>query len=126
MKRAQPIGQLDPFRPLSRELQDLVVKPKDGAAKGQGAASLSGKPQPLVTPPGWQLSGLIGGADRPEAVVTYLGASGTLRVGDVGSATGKGAHATNLLPDGWRVAEIDPTRGTIVLQFKGQTTTKQI
>jgi hypothetical protein len=126
VKRAQPIGQLDPFRPLSRELQDLVVKPKDSAATGQGAASQSARPQHLATPPGWQLSGLIGGADRPEAVVTYQGASGTLLVGDVGSATGKGANATNLLPDGWRVAEIDPTRGTVVLEFKGKKTTKQI
>ncbi|MFN6134261.1 MAG: hypothetical protein ACK46L_15385 [Synechococcaceae cyanobacterium] len=128
VKRAQPIGQLDPFRPLSQEIRDLVVKPK---ASPSGPASPLNfrppKPAPLQPPPGLEITGLIGAVGRPEAVISYQGANGTVRVGDVGSATGTaGPNATNLLPEGWRVASIDVTRGAIVLQFKGQTTKKQI
>ena len=126
VKRAQPIGQLDPFRPLSQEIQDLVVKPKAKAAAAVSPGVSPAKPPPLSFPQGLEISGLIGGVGRPEAVVSYQGASGTLRLGDVGSAVGRGANATNLLPDGWRVAAIDLNRGAIVLEFKGRTTTKQI
>ncbi|MEB3168567.1 MAG: hypothetical protein VKK97_07510 [Synechococcaceae cyanobacterium] len=131
VKRAQPIGQLDPFRPLSQEIRDLVVKPTPvpasvGAVVTPIAGLARSRPQTLAPPPGWEVTGLIGGVGRPQAVVSYQGNSGTVHVGDVGSAVAQGPHATNLLPEGWRVAAIDLKRGAIVLQFKGQTTTQQI
>ena len=133
VKRAQPIGQLDPFRPLSEEIRDLVPKPKASASRAAAVAaaaawrSRTAKPLPLEPPPGLEITGLIGGAGRPEAVISYQGANGTVRVGDVGASSGAGGpNATNLLPEGWRVASIDLNRGAIVLEFKGQTTKKQI
>jgi hypothetical protein len=127
VKRAQPIGQLDPFRPLSQEIRDLVVKPKASSRPVALPSFIPTRPEPLQPPPGLQLTGLIGAAGRPEAVISYLGANGTVRVGDVGSASGTaGPNATNLLPEGWRVAAIDLNRGSLVLKFKGQTTKKQI
>lgn len=130
VKRAQPIGQLDPFRPLTEEIRDLVPKPKPSASRATAVAawqSRTAKPLPLEPPPGLEITGLIGGAGRPEAVISYQGANGTVRVGDVGASTGSGGpNATNLLPEGWRVASIDLNRGAIVLEFKGQTTKKQI
>lgn len=128
VKRAQPIGQLDPFRPLSQEIRDLVVKPK--ASSSATAALLNSRPsrpEPLEFPSGLQVTGLIGAVGRPEAVMTYQGANGTVRVGDVGAASGTAAaNATNLLPEGWRVASIDLNSGSLVLEFKGRTTKKQL
>ena len=129
VKRAQPIGQLDPFRPLTQEIRDVVAKAKSTSGAGAASGSPSARPAPpppLAPPPDFDFTGLIGGVGQPEAVVTYKGASGTLRVGDVGSAAGAGPNATYLLPDGWRVAKIDLNRGAIVLEFKGRTTTKTI
>lgn len=127
VKRAQPIGQLDPFRPLTEEIRDLVPKPKASPSRAAAWQSRAAKPLPLEPPQGLQITGLIGGAGRPEAVISYQGANGTVRVGDVGASSGAGGpNATNLLPEGWRVASIDLNRGAIVLEFKGQTTKKQI
>lgn len=131
VKRAQPIGQLDPFRPLSQEIRDLVVKPTPvpsavGSVVTPIADPARSRPQTLDPPPGWEVTGLIGGVGRPQAVVSYQGSSGTVGVGDVGSAVALGPNATNLLPEGWRVAAIDLKRGAIVLRFKGQTTTQQL
>jgi hypothetical protein len=127
VKRAQPIGQLDPFRPLTQEIRDLVVKPKSSPKPVALLSSIPTRPEPLQFPSGLQVTGLIGAVGRPEAVISYQGANGTVRVGDVGSAIGAaGPNATNLLPEGWRVAAIDLNRGSLVLEFRGQTAKKQI
>ena len=128
--RSVDVGRRDPFAAvlLPRPLIDLANPPRTSTpgASAQGNRGPSkggpkaGKPAPTPSlPKGLVLQGLLQGPAGQEALVQYTPAegrvggarSGSLRVGDVGTA-----GSESLLPPGWRVRAIDMVRERLVLQ----------
>ncbi|MEB3333878.1 MAG: hypothetical protein VKP70_02715 [Cyanobacteriota bacterium] len=121
--RAVDLGRPDPFAAvLSPRVISGTESPSPGGGNGAGSSkgSRSPKPpQPLDWPSGLVFQGVIQGGGKIEALVQYTPAgadsrgvrSGSLRVGDEGSA-----RLDSVLPPGWRVKAIDGNNGVLVLQ----------
>jgi hypothetical protein len=123
--RAVDVGRRDPF---SAVLAPRLINAPNGQPLAISAKGLK-KSLPLDVPKGLVLQGVLQGPIGQEALVEYVPAgaegkgarSGSLRVGDVGSAEGD-----SLLPPGWRVRAIDVARGKLVLQSGGQLVTLEL
>lgn len=113
--QAVDVGRPDPFAAvLTPRLISPPASPRMPIAGGPRTP-----PPPLEPPKGLVFQGVLQASTGREALVAYTPAesngggarSGTLRVGDVGTGEGD-----SLLPLGWRVRDIDVTRGLLVLQ----------
>lgn len=136
--QAVEVGRTDPFAAvLTPRLVAVPGSPQVAAiAKGQrqpgapGAPAGKSQPQsPLGVPKGLLFQGVLQSPLGREALVEYAPSegkgggtrSGSLRVGDVGTA-----RDDSLLPPGWRVRAIDVDRGVLVLQAGTQSVTLQL
>ncbi|MFM9047779.1 MAG: hypothetical protein ACKOOH_09040 [Cyanobium sp.] len=117
------VGRRDPFAAVLTPRVVPSPSAQRSVVAGKGGVGAEGAQQPaaLQPPKGFVFQGVLDGATGREALVEYVPSSasagaggvrsGSLRVGDVGSA-----RNDSLLPPGWRVRSIDVARGQLELQ----------